>query len=105
MIVNRHAIFLEKQFIQDSGIERIIKLNENVSQEQWAKEPEEPNQLELVLTQPLPPHRSTRVSHPLERYLGTIQEKVEKILLTKNGAHGDDSKTYDKAISDIDSEK
>ena len=27
------------------------------------------------------------------------------MFLTKNGAHGDDPKTYDEAISDIDSEK
>ena len=40
-----------------------------------------------------------------KRYLGTIQEKVEKIFLTRNGAHGDDPKTYDEAILDIDFEK
>ena len=78
---------------------------ENVSQEQRAKEPEEPNQLEPVLTQPLPPRRLTRIFHPPERYLGTIQEEVEKIFLTGNGTHGDDPKTYDEAMSDIDSEK
>ena len=31
--------------------------------------------------------------------------KVEKIFLVGNGAHGDDPKTYNEAISDIDSEK
>ena len=105
MIVSRNAIFFEKQFIQDGGIGRIIKLKENVSQEQRAKEPEKPNQLEPVLTQPLPPRRSIRVFHPPKRYLGTIQEDVEEMFLMKNGVHGDDPKTYDEVISDIDFEK
>ena len=105
MIVSRNTIFFEKQFIQDGGIGRIIKLKKNISQEQRAKEPEEPNQSEPVLTQPFPPRRSTKIFHPHEKYLGTIQEEVEEMFLTRNGAHGDDPKTYDEVISDIDSEK
>ena len=63
------------------------------------------NQIEPVQSLPPPPHRSERVFHPPERYLGIISEDVEKIFLVGNGALGDDPKTYNEAISDIDSEK
>ena len=62
-------------------------------------------QLEPVHASPPPPHRSTRVFHPLERYLGIIIEEVEEIFLIGNRVHGDDHKIYEEAISDIDSEK
>ena len=65
----------------------------------------EPNQVEPIRTLHPPPRRSERVSHPPERYLGIISEKVKKIFLIDNGAHGDDPKTYNEKISDIDSEK
>ena len=65
----------------------------------------EPNQVELIQSLPPPPHRSKRVFHPPERYLGIISEELEKTFLIGNSAHGDDPKTYNEAISDIDSEK
>ena len=65
----------------------------------------EPNQIEPVQSLPHPPQRSERIFHPSERYLGTISEDVEKIFLTRKEVHGDDPKTYDEMISDIDSEK
>ena len=65
----------------------------------------EPNQIEPVQSLPHPPHRSERIFHPPERYLGTILEDVEKIFLMKNGVHDDDPKTYDETILDIDSKK
>ena len=34
-----------------------------------------------------------------------MPEKVEEMFLIGNGAHGDDPKTYDEVISDIDFEK
>ena len=105
MSVSRHTIFLEKQFIQDSGIGKQIKLDEKVSQAERAKDQEEPNQVEPIRTLPPPPRRSERVSRPPERYLGIISEDVEEMFLIGNGAHGDDPKTYNEAISDIDSEK
>ena len=65
----------------------------------------EPNQVEPIRTLPPLPHRSERVFHPPERYLGIISEEVEETFLVGNGAHGDDPKTYNEAISDIDFEK
>ena len=65
----------------------------------------EAHQIEPVQSLSRPPRRSKRIFHPLERYLGTILEDVEKIFLTKKGVHGDDSKIYDETISYIDSEK
>ena len=70
-----------------------------------AKDQLEPNQVEPIRTLPPPPRRSERVSHPPERYLGIISEDVEEMFLIGNGAHGDDPKTYNEVISDIDSEK
>ena len=63
------------------------------------------NQIELVQTLPSLPQKSTRIFHPPERYLGTILKDIEKIFLMKNRIHGDDSKTYDEVILDIDFEK
>ena len=65
----------------------------------------EPNQVKPIHTLPPPPRRSKRIFRPPERYLGTISEDVEKMFLIGNGVHGDDPKTYNKAISNIDSEK
>ena len=70
-----------------------------------AKDQLEPNQVEPIRTLPPPSRRSERVSRPLERYLGIILEDVEEIFLIGNGAHDDDPKTYNEAISDINSEK
>ena len=52
-----------------------------------------------------PPHRLSRIFHSPERYIGIILENVKKIFLTENKVYGDDPKSYDKAISDIDSEE
>ena len=65
----------------------------------------EPNQVESIRTLSPPSRRSKRVFRPPKRYLGTISEKIEKIFLVGNGIHGDDPKTYNEAISGIDSEK
>ena len=65
----------------------------------------EPNQVKPIHTPPPPPHRSKRVFRPSERYLGTILEDVQEMFLVGNGVHGDDPKTYNKAMSDIDFEK
>ena len=64
--MSRHAIFLEKQFIQDGGVGKLIRLEEKVSKEQRAKDPIEPNQIEPVQTLIPPPRRSDRISHPLK---------------------------------------
>ena len=65
----------------------------------------EPNQVERIRILPPPSRRSKRVSHSPERYLGIISEEVEKMFLVGNGDPGDDPKTYNEAISAIDSEK
>ena len=65
----------------------------------------EPNQIKPIHSLPPPSRRSKRVFHPPERYLGTISEEVKKMFLVGNGVHGDDPKTYNKVISDINSEK
>ena len=65
----------------------------------------EPNQVEPIQSLPPPSRRSKEIFHPLEMYLGTISEEVEKMFLIGNGVHDDDLKIYDEAISDIDSEK
>ena len=72
---------------------------------QQAKDQVEPNQVEPIQLLPPLPYRSKRIFHPPERYLGTISEDVEKIFLIGNGVHGDDPKTYNEVISDIDFEK
>ena len=63
----------------------------------------EPIQLELVHASSL--HKSTRTFYPPKIYLGIIIEDVKKMFLTSNGVYGDDPKTYDEAMSDIDFEK
>ena len=65
----------------------------------------ESNQVKPIHTLPPPSHRSKRIFHSLERYLGTISEKIEKIFLVGNGVHGDNPKIYNETISNIDSEK
>ena len=65
----------------------------------------ESNQVEPIQSLPPPPRRSERVFCLLERYLDTISEKVEKMFLIGNEIHRDDPKTYNEAISNIDSEK
>ena len=54
---------------------------------------------------PPPPHRSSRVSYPPERYLGILTEDLEKSFLIEDRDIRNDLKTYDEAILDIDSEK
>ena len=62
-------------------------------------------QLEPFRASPPPPRKSNRTFHLPKRYLGIITGDVEKIFLTRNRVLGDDPKTYDETISDIDSEK
>ena len=68
-------------------------------------EPEESVPSEQIHTLPSPPRKSSMIFHPPKRYLGIILEDVEKMFLIRNGVHGDDPNTYNKATLDIDSEK
>ena len=81
----------------------MIELEEKVSKEQRVKKLDELTNNELVV--PPPPYRSSMVFHPPKRYLGMLAEEVKKIFLIGDKGHGDDPKIYDKAMSDIDSEK
>ncbi len=105
MFVSRHAIFLENQFILDRGSGRKIELEEKVSEKQRVIDPIEPISTEPVHDVPQPPRRSSRVSHPPDRYLGILEEDTEKMFLEGDRDHTQDPKTYDEAIFDINSEK
>ncbi len=50
------------------------------------------------------PWRSTRISHPLERY-GFLYENEQELFVHEEIDHVDDPMTYEEAISDIDSWK
>ena len=94
---------MEKEFNQDRSSGRKIELEKKISDEHRDQESKLNNELVDVILPP--PHRSSRISYPPERYLGMLAEDVEKIFLIGDKAHGDDLKTYDEAMSDIDSKK
>ena len=52
-----------------------------------------------------PPHRSGRISHPPERYMGILKEDVEKSFFVEDGGHDNDLSTFDEMMSDIDFKK
>ena len=83
----------------------MIELKEKVSEEQRAVEPDESiNTKPTVVVLP-PPHRSSRIFCPLERYLSILTEDVEKIFLVGDKDHKNGPKIYDEMMSNIDSEK
>ena len=51
------------------------------------------------------PHKSSRVSHPPERYLDILTEDLEEAFLVRDRDIRNDPKTYDEAILDVDFEK
>ena len=82
-----------------------MELEEKVSEESRAIDPQEPIVYEPVIDIPLPPRRSSRIFQPPERYMGMLTEKVKKIFLMGDRDHGDNPNTFDEAMPDIDSEK
>ena len=69
VVISRHAIFLEKEFIQEGGKGRKIVLEEGFPEQQTTMDQVQKPSLEDP--QPfvtLVPRRSSRISHPLERY-------------------------------------
>ena len=54
---------------------------------------------------PLPPHRSSRIFCPPERYLGILTKDLEKAFFMRDRDIRNDLKIYDEAMLDIDSEK
>ena len=103
MIVNPHAIFLNKEFIQDGGSGKKIELEEKVSEEHRVQEPES-NSEPVDVVPPLP-YRSSKIFYPPERYLGILIENLEKVFLMGDRDIRNDPKIYDEAMLDIDSEK
>ena len=95
VIVSQHAKFKKKRFYLRQRYGKKIQFEKSISEEQRVIEPKEP----------IPPRRSTRISHPPERYMGMLEEDVEKIFLIDDMDHVDDPKIYDEAMSDIESEK
>ena len=80
-------------------------LEKKVSEESRAIDLQELIVHEPVVDVPLPPHRSSRISRPPERYIGMLMEEVKKIYFMGDRGHGDDPNTFDEMMSDIDSEK
>ena len=68
VIVNRHATFLEEQFVQIGSSGRVVRLEETVTEKSYALDQGEPSSLTHIIVNP--PQRSGRFSHPPERYLG-----------------------------------
>ena len=105
MNVSRNAIFLKKQFIQDSHSGRLMKLEEKISEEPRAIDSQEPIIHEPVVDVPLPCRRPRRIFRPLERYMDMLMEEVNEIFLMGDRDHTNDPNTFDEVMSDIDSEK
>ena len=103
VIVSYHVVFFEREFIQDEGSGRKIELEEKVSKKyrvQKSKPISEP--IDVV---PPPPYRSSRVSHPPERYLDILTENLEKTFLMGDKDIRNNPKTYEEAVLDVDFEK
>ena len=82
-----------------------MKLEEKISEEFKAIDPQKPIVHEPVVDVLQPPRRSSRVFRPPERYMSMLTEEVKKIFFMRDRSHGDDSNTFDEVMSDIDSEK
>ncbi|KAK9028672.1 hypothetical protein V6N11_025822 [Hibiscus sabdariffa] len=103
VFVARTGVFLEKEFLTNSGKGRNIELEEVQQQQDIEPEVEEisqaveenPTDLE---TQPL--RRSTRERHEPERYGFLVTTHVDVILVDQ-----DEPKTYQEAVASPDSEK
>ena len=109
VVISRDAIFLEKEFVQEGGIGREIKLDEESSAQQidQVSEPMDIDQpvKELIQNENVTePRRSSRVIRPPARYLN-LHENVQELFIHGDNDHKDDPTTYDEAISDIDSSK
>ena len=98
VIVSHHTVFLEKEFIQDGGSGRKIELEEKISKEHRVQE-SEPNNKPVDMIPP-PPYRSSRVSHPPEKYLGIFTEDLEEAFFVGDRDIRNDLKTYDETILD-----
>ena len=82
-----------------------MELEEKVSKEPRAIDLQKFVVHEPVVDVPLPPHRSSRVLRPFERYMDMLIKKVKKIFLMEDKDHSDNPSTFNEVMSDIDFEK
>ena len=105
VVVSRDVIFFEKKFLQEGGKGRKIALEEESSNEANQVDQmdidQESNPTKNIITPT--PRRSSRVSHPPERY-GLLYD-MKKLHIYEEINHDDDPTTYEEALSDKDSLK
>ena len=94
---------MKKEFIQDEGNGRKIELEKKISEEHRVQEPKPSNESVDVI--PSLPHRSSRISHPLERYLDIFIEDLEEVFLMRDRDIRNDFKIYDEMIFDANFDK
>ena len=104
VIVSRHAIFLEKEFILERSSRSKVELEEiQVPQTDQQLEPElmshvDEAQTEAQDTQDF--RRSSRIRHAPERYVFLISESNDVVVMDD-----DDPTSYEEAMSNVDSLK
>ena len=80
-----------------------MELEEKVSEEPRAIDPQEPVVHEPVVDVLLPPYRSIHI--PPERYMGMLTEEIKEIFLMRDRSHSEDPNILDETMSDIDFKK
>lgn len=105
VIVSRHAIFLEKEFVQEGGAGKEIVLKEMVSNEQTIslEQSEQAIQSEPTITEL--PRRSSRISQAPTKYRDFIMQCTKEMFLIGASDRRDDPTSYEEAMLDIDSIK
>ena len=107
VVVSRDAIFLEKEFLKEGGKGKKIMLDEESSKEAQQinqmniDQPEEPIPIKNVII--LTPRKSSRVSHPLERY--DLFHNMQELHIHEESIHVDDPTIYEEALCDKDSSR
>ena len=81
----------------------MIELEEKISKEHQVQGSEPNNEPVDVI--PPPPHRLSRLFHPLERYLGILTEDLEKVFVVGDRDIRNGPKIYDEVMLDVDFEK
>ena len=82
-----------------------MELEEKVSEEPRAIDPQKSIVHKPVVDIPLPPRSSRRIFRPPERYMGMLTEEVKEIFLIGDRGLSDDLNTFDEVMSDIDFKK
>ena len=82
-----------------------MELEEKVSEEPRAIDPQKSVVHELVADVSLPPHRSSKISQPLKRYMDMLMKEVKKIFFMRYKDHSDDLNTFDEVMSNIEFKK